>query len=66
MLSKAVLNLNQREYYISLSYIVISWVKILLGVLFEVLFDFDRFKPVNSAILVDREIDYIIKTNQLL
>jgi hypothetical protein len=66
MLSKAVLNLNQREYYISLSYIVISWVKILLGILFEVLFDFDRFKPVNSAILVDREIDYIIKTNQLL
>jgi hypothetical protein len=64
--SKTVLNLNQREYCVGFSYIIISRVKILLGVLFEVLFDFDRFKPVNSAISVDREIDYIIRTNQLL
>jgi hypothetical protein len=66
MLSKTVLNLNQREYYVGFSYITISWVKILLGVLFEVPFDFDRFKPINSVISVDREIDYTIRTNQLL
>jgi hypothetical protein len=66
MFSKIVLNLNQREYYVSFFYVAVSRVKILLGVLFEVLFDFDRFKPINSAISVDKEIDYTIRTNQLL
>jgi hypothetical protein len=66
MLSKAILNLNQKEYYLGLSYIVISRVKILAGLLFEVLFDFDCFKPINSAGSVDRELDYTIRTNHLL
>jgi len=41
----------------------ISRVKKLLGVLFEVPFDFDRFKHVTSAVSVDRELDYIIRIN---
>jgi hypothetical protein len=66
MLSKVILNLNQKEYYLGLSYIAVSRVKTLAGLLFEVPFDFDRFKPINSAGSVDRELDYTIKTNHLL
>jgi hypothetical protein len=44
----------------------ISQVKTLSRVLFEVLFDFNCFKHVNSAVSVNRELDYIIRTNQLL
>ena len=65
-LSRAVLNLNQREHCLGLSYVAVSRVKTLSGVLFELPFDFDRFKPVNSAVSADREIDYTIRTNQLL
>jgi hypothetical protein len=50
------LNLNQREHCPGLSYVAVSRVKTLSGVLFKVPFDFDRFKPVNSAVSVDREI----------
>jgi pyrimidine operon attenuation protein/uracil phosphoribosyltransferase len=46
--------------------VAVSRVKTLSGVLFEVLFDFDRFKHINLAVLVDRELDYTIRTNQLL
>lgn len=65
-LSRAVLNLNQREHCPGLSYVAVSRVKTLSGVLFEVPFDFDRFKHVNSAVSVDRELDYTVRTNQLL
>src|SRR5439155_14694819 len=40
-LSKAVLNLNQREHCLGLSYIAVSQVKALDGVLFKVPFDFE-------------------------
>jgi hypothetical protein len=40
--------------------------KTLLRVLFEVPFDFDRFQHVNSAISVNRELDYTVRANQLL
>ena len=44
----------------------LSRVKILSGVLFEVPFDFDRFKHMNSAVSVDRGLDYTVRTNQLI
>ena len=65
-LSRAVLNLNQREHCLGLSYVAVSRVKTLSGVLFKVPFDFDRFKHVNSAVSVDRELDYTVRTNQIL
>ncbi|EXU94545.1 PIF1-like helicase, partial [Metarhizium robertsii] len=65
-LSKAVLNLNQREHCPGLSYVAVSRVKTLAGVMFEVPFDFERFKHVTSAVSVDRELDYTVRTNQLL
>jgi ATP-dependent DNA helicase PIF1 len=65
-LPKAVLNLNQREHCLGLSYVAVSRVKTLAGVLFEVPFDFDRFTTVNSAVSIDRELDYTVRTNQLL
>ena len=43
-----------------------SQVKTLAGVLFEVPFDFDRFIGVDSAISRDRDLDYTIRSNQLL
>jgi ATP-dependent DNA helicase PIF1 len=65
-LSRAVMNLNQREHCPGLSYVAVSRVKTLAGVLFEVPFDFDRFTYIKSAVLVERELDYTIRTNQLL
>jgi ATP-dependent DNA helicase PIF1 len=65
-LSRAVLNLNRREHCPGLSYVAISRVKTLGGLLFEVPFDFDRFTPMDSAISRDRDLDYTIRTNQLL
>jgi ATP-dependent DNA helicase PIF1 len=65
-LSRAVLNLNQREHCLGLSYVAVSRVKTLAGVLFEVPFDFDRFTSVDSAVSRDRELDYTVRTNQLL
>ena len=65
-LSRAVLNLNQREHCLGLSYVAVSRVKTLAGVLFEVPFDFDRFTAVNSAASVDRELDYTVRIAQLL
>ena len=62
-MSKAVLNLNQREHYLGLLYIAILRVKTLAGVLFKVLFDFDRFIGVDSIALRDRDLDYVIRTN---
>jgi hypothetical protein len=65
-LSKAVLNLNQREHCLGLSYIAVSRVKTLDGVLFEVPFDFERFTGVNTVISQERELDYTFRNTQLL
>jgi ATP-dependent DNA helicase PIF1 len=65
-LSKAVLNLNQREHCLGLSYVAVSRVKTLDGVLFEVPFDFERFTGVNTVISQERELDYTFRNTQLL
>jgi len=65
-LYRAVLNLNQREHCLGLSYVAVSRVKTLAGVLFEVPFDFDRFKPVDSAVSRDRELDHTSRNAQLV
>jgi ATP-dependent DNA helicase PIF1 len=66
-LSKAVLNLNQREHCLGLSYVAVSRVnKILARVLFEVPFDYERFTGKESAISQDQELDYTFRNTQLL
>jgi ATP-dependent DNA helicase PIF1 len=49
-LLRAVLNLNQREHCLGLSYIAVSQVKALDSVLFEVPFDFEHFTHKDSAV----------------
>jgi hypothetical protein len=65
-LLKAVLNLNQKEHCLGLSYVAVSRVKTLDGVLFEVPFDYERFTGKESAISQDRELDYTFRNTQLL
>jgi hypothetical protein len=65
-LPKVVLDLNQIEYYLGLSYIIILRVKILDRLLFENLFDFDYFKKSKTTISENRDLDYIFRTNQML
>jgi hypothetical protein len=65
-LARAVMNLNQREHCLGLSYVAISRVKALTGLLFESPFDFDRFKGINSIISNDRELDHVTRTAQII
>ena len=65
-LLKAVLNLNQREHCLSLSYVAVSRVKSLAGLLFEGPFDFDHFKKSYTAVSKDRDEDYIFRASQML
>jgi ATP-dependent DNA helicase PIF1 len=65
-LPKVVLNLNQREHCLGLSYVAVSRVKTLDSVLFEVPFDFDYFTDRNSAVSRDSELDYTRRNAQLL
>jgi ATP-dependent exoDNAse (exonuclease V) alpha subunit len=65
-LSRAILNLNQREHSVGLSYVATSRVKSLDGLMFECPFDFDRFSSLDSAISRDRELDYNFRNAQLL
>jgi ATP-dependent DNA helicase PIF1 len=65
-LSKAVLNLNQREHCVGLSYVAVSRVKTLDGLLFESPFDFEHFKAIDSVISRDRELDHRFRNAQLI
>ncbi|KAH8755123.1 hypothetical protein F5882DRAFT_418847 [Hyaloscypha sp. PMI_1271] len=65
-ISRAVLNLNRRENCVGLSYVAVSRVKVLDGVLFEVPFDFDHFTRVDSVVSQERELDYTFRNTQLL
>ena len=65
-LLQAVMNLNQREHCLGLSYVAVSRVKALTGLLFESLFNFDRFKGINSITSNDRELDHVNRTTQII
>ena len=66
ILLQVILNLDQREYYLGLSYIVVSQVKILDRLIFEQPFDFDHFKSIDSITTQDHNIDFNYRKNQLL
>jgi ATP-dependent DNA helicase PIF1 len=65
-LLRAVLNLNQKEHCLGLSYVAVSQVKALDGILFEVPFDYERFTGKESAVSQERELDYTFRNAQLL
>jgi ATP-dependent DNA helicase PIF1 len=65
-LPKVVLDLRQTKHCLGLSYVAVSRVKTLDGLLFEGPFDFDHFKRTKTAVSEDRDLDHIFRTNQLL
>ena len=65
-LSKVVLDLSQTEHCLGLSYVAVSRVKSLDGLLFERPFDFDHFKKSSTAVSRDRDLDHTFRSNQLL
>jgi hypothetical protein len=65
-LPKVVLDLSQTEHCLGLSYIAISHMKSLDGLLFEGPFDFDQFKKSYTFVSQNQDLDYIFRTNQLL
>jgi hypothetical protein len=65
-LKQVVLNVNKKEHCLGLAYVAISRVKALSGILFESVFDFDRFKRVDSTNSRDRDLDYSYRTRELL
>jgi hypothetical protein len=65
-LSQAVLNLNQKEHCLGLSYVAVSRVKALHGLMFESPFDYSRFTPQVSTIAKDRKLDMTFRNRQLV
>jgi ATP-dependent DNA helicase PIF1 len=65
-LSRVVLNIDQKEHCIGLSYVAISRVKALDGLMFECPFDFSRFTSHDTPIAKDRELDINFRKKQLL
>jgi hypothetical protein len=61
-----VLNLDQKEHCLGLSYVAVLRVKTLQGLIFKHPFDFDRFASINSIMARDRDIDFNYRSKQLL
>lgn len=66
-LNKVVLNLKRKDNTPGLSYVAISRVRALHGIMFETPFDFDRFTTnITSVMVKDREKDRLYRSNQVL
>ena len=65
-LLRVVLNLDQREHCLGLSYVAISRVKALGGLMFETPFDYSRFTVNNTPTARDRELDISVRKKQIL
>jgi hypothetical protein len=66
MLSRVVLNIDQKEYYLGLIYIAVLQVKALDGLIFELPFDFSHFTVYNTPTARDRELDISVRKKQIL
>ena len=66
MLTKAVLNLTMKEHALGLSYIVVSRVKTLQGLLFECPFDYDHFRLKETSTFKDRALDVLVRNRQVI
>jgi hypothetical protein len=65
-LPKVGLNLNCVDHCLGLSYVAVSRVKTLDGILFEGHFDFELFTSIDSKTCRDRELDYMFRNTQLI
>jgi ATP-dependent exoDNAse (exonuclease V) alpha subunit len=65
-LSKAVMNLATKEHALGLSYVAVSWVKSLQGLLFECPFNYDHFQVKETNTFKDRELDVIVRNRQII
>jgi ATP-dependent exoDNAse (exonuclease V) alpha subunit len=65
-LSKAVMNLATKEHALGLSYVAVSRVKSLQGLLFECPFDYDHFQVKETNTFKDRELDVIVRNRQII
>ena len=59
------MNLNKKDHYLRLVYVV-SHIRKADGVNFLEPFDFEHFKHKESDMLRDRELDFRVRSNQLL
>jgi ATP-dependent DNA helicase PIF1 len=65
-LSRAVLNLNDSEFALGLSYVAVSRVKTLGGLMFESPFNLSKFKETKGITPRDRAEDVQIRNGQLI
>jgi ATP-dependent DNA helicase PIF1 len=65
-LSRVVLNIDQKEHCLGLTYIAVLQVKALDRLMFESPFDFSHFTVNNTPTARDRELDISIRKNQIL
>jgi hypothetical protein len=65
-LLRAVLNIDQKEHCLGLSYVAVSRVKTLHGLIFESSFDYCHFTVRDSPVAKDRELDICFRNRQLL
>jgi ATP-dependent DNA helicase PIF1 len=65
-LSKAVLNLATKEHALGLSYMAVSQVKTLQGLMFECSFDYDHFQVKETNTFKDRELDVLVRNRQII
>ena len=65
-LSRVGLNIDRKEHCLGLTYVAISRVKALNGLMFESSFDFSRFTSQDSPTAHDRELDVSFRKKQIL
>jgi ATP-dependent DNA helicase PIF1 len=65
-LSRVGLNIDRKEHCLGLTYVAISRVKALNGLMFESSFDFSRFTSQDSPTARDRELDVSFRKKQIL
>jgi ATP-dependent exoDNAse (exonuclease V) alpha subunit len=61
---QAVLNISRKDFSLGLSYVAVSRVKTLDGILIEESFDFERFKPSDSLTKTQRAADVIRRRSE--
>jgi ATP-dependent DNA helicase PIF1 len=65
-LSRAVLNLATKEHALGFSYVAVSQVKTLQGLLFECPFDYDHFWLKETITFRDRVLDVLVRNRQII
>ena len=65
-LLKVVMNLDRKDFTVGLSYVAVSRVKAIRGILFESPFDLERFAQRPSFLSLDRDVDHAHRALKIL